>query len=165
MGDSDATEGDLPPGILESLLMRHQPSQQLRPQQQRVLAGFNNKNNSSSSTIISSRDGMQCRLEEELWGSYFVLLDSDRSSRDTRRDSPWADFDCEGLLGEDGNSNQELMQRRELLEEQPFLFLLYCTLRQEARRRGDLRIAFAASWLVTDERNAAGTFFSIDSDL
>lgn len=144
MGDSDAAEGDLPPGLLEAILLRHQPQQQLRPQQQRFLSDICRGSG-------ATRDILQYRLEQELWGSYFVLLDADSSS--CRKDSAWADFDSEAITG--GSGSEELLQRRQELEERPFLFLLYCALRQEARRRGDLRNVFAASWLMTDERSAA----------
>ena len=160
LGDADATEGDLLPGLLEDLLLRHQP-QQLLPQQQRFTGDF-----SSSSTSNSERNGLQCRLEEELWGSYFVLLDTGRSINSKKNSgSPWEDFDCDILVDNNSRSssssccNEELQQRRQLLEVRPFLFLLYCALRQEAKRRGDLRICLSASWLMTDKRCAAGGSF------
>ncbi|OEH74950.1 hypothetical protein cyc_01756 [Cyclospora cayetanensis] len=114
--DSDATEGDLPPGLLEALLLHHQPQQQSPPQQQRFSADF------SRSKSSSRREVLEYRLEDELWGSYFVLLDADNNCKSKRCSaSPWTAFECE----------------------------------QEARRRGDIRSAVAASWLVTDERSTA----------
>lgn len=151
VSDSDSVEGDFPPGLLEAILLRHQPQQQLRPQQQRFLPDV------FRSSTGATQDVLQYRLEEELWGSYFVLLDANSSSS-CKKDSAWADFDSEAIAGGSSSVSEELLQRRQQLEERPFLFLLYCALRQEARRRGDLRNVFAASWLMTDERSAAGAF-------
>ncbi|KAL8436240.1 hypothetical protein Efla_003770 [Eimeria flavescens] len=153
VGDSDAAEGDLPPGLLEALLLASQPQQQLRPQQHRFLANFSSSSSSSE----------PYRLEDELWGSYFVLMDADpTTTTSSRKGSPWAEFDIDAVgMGSSSSSSssesEELLLRRQQLEERPFFFLLYCALRQEARRRGDLKTAFAAAWLMTDLRSAADT--------
>ncbi|CDJ44841.1 hypothetical protein, conserved [Eimeria tenella] len=149
-------EAGMSAGLLETLLLQ-EPEQQLRrPQQQRLVADC-----SSSSSSSGQRAAPISRLEDELWGSYFVLLDADSSSSSSSSKkgsgSPWADFDCEPTTdsSSSSSSSEELQQRRRLLEEHPFIFLLHCALRHEAKRRGDLRAAVAASWLLTDERNAA----------
>ena len=162
-------DSDLSPGVLEALLLREPdvPQQLHRVQQQRFAAA--DLYSSSSSSSSSSRMLLKYKLEDELWGSYFVLLSSDSSSSSSSKrhsTSPWAAFDCESAAdssnssSSSSNNNEELQQRRQLLEEHPFLFLFYCALRHEAKRRGDLRTAVAASWLLTYERSAAGGFNS-----